>query len=64
MEGKYIKEQCDLFLMKINVCLFAFTPAFIYSLNWMSEKAVFVKCHPADFYCTTMVQHSPSEITS
>lgn len=46
MEGKYIKEQCVLFLTKINVCLFSPTPAFIYSPNWMSEKGVSVKCHP------------------
>lgn len=48
--GKNIKEKCDSFLMKINVCLFASIPAFIYSPNWMSEKGVFVKCHPAVFF--------------
>lgn len=59
---KDIKEQCDLFLMKINVCLFASTPAFIYSPNWMSEKGVFVKCHSADFFLSSVKLNSQNHI--
>lgn len=62
MGGKYIKEQCDLFLMKISVCLFASTPAFIYSPSWMSEKGVFDKCCPADFFLSSVKLNTRNDV--
>lgn len=54
LSGLYHREKVHKgamwFIFHENQCLPLHIYSCTYSPNWMSEKGVFVKCHPADFF--------------